>query len=325
MTNINLPREGNFRTFRLLPKDRELLQNLGRGRADIEDRHAALLELVQIVREMEVPPKEERQPLRIRIPTGLVNEIGQRADQSGHTAQDILLMAAQILEDLQSDALNQSLSRIIGNIEKVLQDKGLNNRKLVKIIPALSRKPDPITFQTILNALNNGKKLKLSYQSRYSDQATERLVSPQRFTSYKNAWYLDAYCHLRDDIRLFALENISSCELDIENSKNLAENSLREHYAQSYGIFAGEATHSAQIVFDTELAPWSKNIHWHSEQSHKQIDDTHILITLPYNHSAELIADILHFGPAAKVLAPQKLKQQVKDTLSATSKLYYSE
>ena len=236
-----------------------------------------------------------------------------------------LLMAAQILEDLQSDALNQSLSRIIGNIEKVLQDKGLNNRKLVKIIPALSRKPDPITFQTILNALNNGKTLKLSYQSRYSDQATERLVSPQRFTSYKNAWYLDAYCHLRDDIRLFALENISSCELDIENSKNLAENSLREHYAQSYGIFAGEATHSAQIVFDTELAPWSKNIHWHSEQSHKQIDDTHILITLPYNHSAELIADILHFGPAAKVLAPQKLKQQVKDTLSATSKLYYSE
>ena len=233
-----------------------------------------------------------------------------------------LLMAAQILEDLQSEALNQSLSRIIGNIEKVLKDKGLNNRKLVKIIPALSRKPDPITFQTILNALNNSKKLKLSYNSRNSDQATERLVSPQRFTSYKNAWYLDAYCHLRDDIRLFALENICSCELDIENSKNLTENSLREHYAQSYGIFAGEAKHTAQIVFDTELAPWSKNIHWHSEQTTEQLDDTHILITLPYNHSAELIADILHFGPAAKIIEPKSLKNKLIETLKQTCSQY---
>lgn len=99
MPDRNLPREGNFRTFRLPPNDRELLQNLGRGRVDIEDRHAALLELVQIVREMEVPPKEERQPLRIRIPSELANEISQRADQSGHTAQDILLMAAQIYRD----------------------------------------------------------------------------------------------------------------------------------------------------------------------------------------------------------------------------------
>lgn len=233
-----------------------------------------------------------------------------------------LLMAAQILEDLQSDALNQSLSRIISNIEKVLQTKGLNNRKLVKIIPALSRKPNPITFQTILNALNKNKKLKLTYQSRNSEQVTERLVSPQRFTSYKNAWYLDAYCHLRDDIRLFALENITNCEPDIEASKTLDNKKLRDHYAQTYGIFAGEAKHTAEIQFNTTLAPWVKNIHWHSAQTIKTIDHNHILMTLPYNHSDELIADILHFGPAAKIIGPKSLKDKLIETLKLTRAQY---
>ncbi|WP_154223692.1 helix-turn-helix transcriptional regulator [Marinicella rhabdoformis] len=233
-----------------------------------------------------------------------------------------LLMAAQILEDLQSDALNQSLSRIIGNIEKVLEDKGLNNRKLVKIIPALSRKPNSDTFQMVLNALSQGKKLNISYQGRQQTKATKRLVSPQRFTSYKNAWYLDAYCHLRHDIRLFALENVQSCEIDIEPSKTLSEDTLRNHYAHSYGIFAGEAKHTATIEFNTALAPWVESIHWHSAQTVQRLDDTHILMTLPYNKSDELIADILHFGPAAKVISPEPLKQQVKDTLTAACQQY---
>ncbi len=233
-----------------------------------------------------------------------------------------LLMAAQILEDLQSDALNQSLSRIIGNIEKVLEDKGLNNRKMVKIIPALSRKPTPDIFQTILDALNKGKKLKLTYQSRNSEQGTERLVSPQRFTSYKNAWYLDAYCHLRNDIRLFALENILSCEVDIEPSKTLAQNTLRNHYAKTYGLFAGEATHTAKIEFNTALAPWVKHEHWHSDQTIEQLDERHILMTIPYNQTQELIADILRYGPAAKIIAPKGLRQLMKETLAATSNIY---
>lgn len=233
-----------------------------------------------------------------------------------------LLMAAQILEDLQSEALNQSLSRIIGNIEKVLEDKGLSNRKLVKIIPALSRKPDPKTFETILDALNQGKKLKFSYSARGQTEVTERLVSPQRFTSYKNAWYLDAYCHLRNDIRLFALENIIHCEIDIEKAKNLSESILRDHYASSYGLFAGVDKYTAQIEFDLSLAPWAKNIHWHSKQTQTKRDESHVIMTIPYDHSDELIADLLRFGPAAKVLSPDRLKQQIKHTLSNTLDIY---
>lgn len=236
-----------------------------------------------------------------------------------------LLMAAQILDDLQSKGLNQSLSRIIENIEKVLSDKGLHNRKLVKIVPALSRKPDPDIFKTVLNALQQNKKLKIKYTSRHSYESTERLVSPQRFTHYKNAWYLDAYCHLREGLRLFALEQIADCEIDIERSQNIEEQALLSHYADSYGIFSGPAAHLAEIEFDLKQAPWVQYEHWHSGQTLTIEGDDRCLLTIPYNEPRELIADVLRFGSAAKILAPASLKQTIKTTLEQTLNHYNSE
>ena len=151
-----------------------------------------------------------------------------------------LLMAAQLLEDLQSDSLQKPLERILKGIDKVLQQKGINNRRLIQIIPALSRKPDGSIFQQVMAALQQEKKLNITYRNRSNQEQTKRMVSPQRLTSYKNAWYVDAWCHLREGIRLFALEQIQQVSIDIERTKKIPAETLRAHYAESYGIFSGK-------------------------------------------------------------------------------------
>jgi hypothetical protein len=92
-------RDRSYRTFRLYLRDRELLRNLGRGRPAIPDRHTALLELVDIVRAMPIPKKEDRQPLRLGLPDDLREVINRRAEETGQTFQDILLMAARNYRD----------------------------------------------------------------------------------------------------------------------------------------------------------------------------------------------------------------------------------
>tara|TARA_R110002096_G_scaffold186749_2_gene365814 strand:- start:203 stop:532 length:330 start_codon:yes stop_codon:yes gene_type:complete len=99
MSEKSILRERNFRTFRLFSQDRELLRRLGEGRPEIPDRHAALLELTAIAEEMEVPQKEKRQPIRVGIPPGLMNTVTRRAEESGNTFQDVLLMAARIYRE----------------------------------------------------------------------------------------------------------------------------------------------------------------------------------------------------------------------------------
>lgn len=95
MSEHSLSRKRTFRTFRLFPQDRELLLDLGRGRPKILDRHAALLDMNSIAEEMDVPQQEQRNPIRIGIPTVLMNTLSRRAKESGRTFQDVLLMAAR--------------------------------------------------------------------------------------------------------------------------------------------------------------------------------------------------------------------------------------
>jgi hypothetical protein len=98
MAERNLPRERKFVTFRLLPEDRELLQYLGQGRADIPDRHAAMLELVNIVQRRQYPPdppEPERRSIRLGIPTELDDAIKAEAERTGSTYISLLLRAAR--------------------------------------------------------------------------------------------------------------------------------------------------------------------------------------------------------------------------------------
>lgn len=228
-----------------------------------------------------------------------------------------LLMAAQLLEDLQSDSLQKPLERILNGIDKVLQQKGINNRRLIQIIPALSRKPDSHIFQQVMTALQQEKKLDITYLNRSDKAQTKRLISPQRLTSYKNAWYIDAWCHLREGIRLFALEQIQQASVDIEKAKKIPADALRSHYAESYGIFSGQMKHRAEIKINTDLAPWTVFEHWHSKQQIKRLDDNHILLTIPYNDDRELIADVMRLGQAAQILAPITLRDKFKQQLES--------
>ena len=226
-----------------------------------------------------------------------------------------LLMAAQLLEDLQSDSLQKPMQRILTNIDKVLEQKGIQNRRLIQIIPALSRKPEAKIFQAVMTALQTEKKINISYQTRLSKTITQRLVSPQRLTSYKNAWYLDAWCHLREGIRLFALEQIQTITPDIERAHKVPAVELKAHYADSYGIFSGQMKHMAEIKINTDLAPWTVFEHWHTKQRLERIDDSQMMMRLPYNDDRELIADVMRLGVAAEIIGPKSLRKQFQQQL----------
>ena len=100
MGERNAPRAGRYLTFRLYEPDRQLLQDLGRMRPGVEDRHAALLELVAIVDELKLEDVRgrERRPLRIRIPEELEQTINRKAEATGQTFLAVLIEAAREYE-----------------------------------------------------------------------------------------------------------------------------------------------------------------------------------------------------------------------------------
>ncbi len=56
----------------------------------------------------------------------------------------------------------------------------------------------------------------------------EREVSPQRLVHYRGNWYLDAWCHLREDLRAFSVDAIDRVEILDRRAKDVADKRLDE-------------------------------------------------------------------------------------------------
>lgn len=102
-----------------------------------------------------------------------------------------------------------------------------------------ARKHEPKHFELIASAVLNRQRLKLTHWNRTKDEVTECEVSPQRLVHYRENWYLDAWCHLRNDLRSFALDAMRGVEMVAGKVKEVPAKELDEVLASGYGIFSG--------------------------------------------------------------------------------------
>ena len=172
------------------------------------------------------------------------------------------------------------------------------------------------------SALLKRKRLQIIYYARGTNETTEREISPQRLIFYRDNWYLDAYCHLRKDLRSFSLDGISKAIITNTKADEISEKQLHEHFAESYGIFSGKADQRARLKFSPEKARWVSSETWHGQQVGSFDKEGNYLLEFDYNQDPELVMDILKYGSGVEVLAPPSLRKRVKEELAKALKNY---
>lgn len=195
-------------------------------------------------------------------------------------------------------------------------------RKRIKVFGMASRKSSIENFEEIGSALLKRERLHITYYSKGTDQTTEREISPQRLIHYRDNWYLDAYCHLRKDLRSFAVDGIKSAALTNKKAEDVSEKELHENFAESYGIFSGKATQRAKLRFSPERARWVSGEQWHGQQTGRFDDKGFYILEFDYNQDPELVMDILKHGSEVEVLAPASLKSKVVNELKKALSKY---
>lgn len=236
-----------------------------------------------------------------------------------------LLAADRLLAEAQPGLLDPWLAPLRQRLEALLAHEHLGSGELprrVRILSLAARPADSRHFGTLADALLQRRRLRLRYHGRGSDAETERTVSPQRLVHYRDNWYLDAWCHLREGLRTFALERIRQARSTDDPALDLDDTALDAWLATAYGIFAGPATAEAVLRFTPERARWVAEERWHPHQRGRFLDDGRYELTLPYGDPRELILDILRHGPDVEVIAPPALRAQVRRQLEATLAQY---
>lgn len=192
----------------------------------------------------------------------------------------------------------------------------------IHIVSAAARHYAPQHFQTIAAALMERQRLLIRYRARSNDTNSEREISPQRLTHYRDNWYLDAWCHLRDELRSFAVDAIVEAKAKDTPACDIPDSDLAAALGTGYGIFAGQEIQWATLRFTAQRARWVAAEHWHPEQQGSFLDDGSYQLRLPYSNDPELIMDILKYGPDCEVVAPAVLRAKVVGLLKAAAGRY---
>jgi len=236
-----------------------------------------------------------------------------------------LLTMQHLLADLQPGLLEPQVKPLLTRLRSLLgsgEHTAEEIERRIRIIHLGARRVELPHFELVANTVLNRQRLHIAYVSRSSNERTERDISPQRLVHYRENWYCDAWCHLREDLRSFAVDAIQSAELVDRRAKNVPEAELDEVLASGYGIFSGRKTTWAKLRFTAERARWVSAEQWHPRQKGRFEADGSYVLELPFSDHRELAMDILRHGPHVEVLEPASLREAVKQQLAAALKRY---
>lgn len=177
-------------------------------------------------------------------------------------------------------------------------------------------------FEKVGSALLRRKRLKIRYAGRGRGETTEREVSPQRLVYYRDNWYLDAWCHLRKELRNFSVDAIEHAELLETAAKEVGQRSVDAALGAGYGIFGGKDIAWAKLRFSPARARWVASEHWHPKQKGRSEADGSYVLEIPYADDRELMMDILKYGADVEVIAPPELRQRVREEVKRLTSLY---
>lgn len=300
----------------------ELQQRLEVSRATL---HRDLRDLRE---RMQVPIVYERETSAYRIDSSV-----ERYELPGvwFSAGEIhaLLSMQQLLNTFDSGGLlaehvGPLRQRLLGMLESAT-DSADDIAQRIRILSAAARHYAPQHFQQIAAALMERRQLSVEYVARSKGDTSQREISPQRLTHYRDNWYLDAWCHLRDELRSFAVDAIKTVKTLDGAARDIPESELDAALGSGYGIFAGAQVQWATLVFTPERARWVAAEHWHPEQQGSFLDGGSYQLRLPYSNDPELIMDILKYGPDCEVVGPKALREKVVGLLKAAVGRYGDE
>ena len=235
-----------------------------------------------------------------------------------------LVILQRLAKEVGGGMLGEQLGALSRRLNGLTQHKRLNLKEAESRLrfPILAARPIGTDFDTVLSATLQRKQVQLHYHARGSDEHTDRVVSPQRVTHYREAWYLDVWDEQRQDFRSLSIDRISGAQVIERPARHFSEAELDAHFAGAFGIFGGKPDKMAVLVFTAESARWVADEHWHPDKRARFLEDGRYELTIPYRNSQELVMEILRHGPDVAVVSPESLRNEVRQQLTRALQQY---
>jgi predicted DNA-binding transcriptional regulator YafY len=166
----------------------------------------------------------------------------------------------------------------------------------------------------LARAITRHRTVEMTYYTASRDKTSRRKVDPYHVWYAAGALYLIGHCHLRDDVRMFAIDRIISLTVTNLPCQLPLNFDVQEYVRNALVVMRSGTPIELELHFDRKTTAWAKNRVWHPSQRITVDPDGCITLKIDVARNAELIGWILSFGAGVHVLKPAEVAQEVRDT-----------
>ncbi|MBN2572384.1 MAG: WYL domain-containing protein [Ignavibacteriales bacterium] len=176
----------------------------------------------------------------------------------------------------------------------------------------------------LLHAIKNHLQIKFTYQKFWEDELTKRNVEPYALKEFRNRWYVLANDLKDNQVKSFALDRLTDLDITKRKFQFPIDFNINDHYKYCFGIISPNGHKPQEVIlsFDPFQGKYIKSLPLHESQ---QIlidneDELRVKLTLFVTH--DFFMELLSYGENLKVIEPESLIKDIKNSLQETLKQY---
>ena len=245
------------------------------------------------------------------------------------TPDELLALAfgADLLQILEGtvfhDSIRSALAKIRASLGPELSDYLKRLGDSFRVLPGPHK--DYAALRETIGVLNEAvlsmKSVEMRYRTGRTGQESRRRLDPYRIWYRSGGLYVIGHDHKSGEVRTFAVDRIREIGLSEEAFEIPDTFDFEEYTAGSFGVVAEPAT-TVRIRFAKERALYVEEHTWHPSQKASRESDGSLVLTLEVGASSELRDWVLSFGPDARVLEPESLREDVRASLAGALEHY---
>ena len=220
----------------------------------------------------------------------------------GSNEASALIVALHALLDASPPGSREVVERALAKIEDAA---AAGSTPLVDVHLPRSGPSVDGTWAALSSAIEANHQVRLDYYVPTRDETTQRVVDPIAVIRSQGRSYLDAWCHLAEDRRLFRLDRITGLEV-LESSRvthDLEPRDLGE------GLFEpGPDDLRARLLLSPQMRWFAE---YYPVLTSKEAAGGALEVTLAVSDERWLLRLALRFGPDLQVLEPSALRERV--------------
>ena len=170
-------------------------------------------------------------------------------------------------------------------------------------------------FHILNNAISQNRTIEITYFTISRGKKNKRQVNPYNLYYFDGSIYLIAFCRVRQEIRIFAVDRILDCQTTGKSFEKPYDYSSYEFMQNSFGVFQGCSTH-VKIRFSNQVAEYIKEKIWHVSQSINENRDGSIFFEADVAGTREIKSWVLGWGAQAEVLEPASLREELRTEMN---------